>query len=379
MRIAHVTSWLSRHGAGVKNVVEHLSRAQFEQGHHVRVFGIDDCAWTTEDKHAWRGAPATALHVSGPQSFGYMSNLVPELKLMDADVVHLHGLWMYGGLAALKWHRATGRPYVSSIHGMLSPVSLAFSARKKVVAGHVFQKRVLRQAAFFHVTSDAEAADVRHYGLTNPIFQTKLGVVLPDLNEVRERPESPKVILALGRLHPQKGFTLLIEAWAALADTARDWELHIVGPDENDHKSELEAQVRAGGVPRVRIKEPVYGEEKYRMMQEAEVFALPSHGENFGLTVAESLACGTPVLVSKGAPWSELESRGCGLWVEQEADAWIAALRTVLHLPLESRQKMGELGRIWVRESFSWPPIAKNLLDQYHTASEIAVQLHTKR
>ena len=369
MRIAHVTSWLSRHGAGVKNVVEHLSRAQLELGHHVRVFGIEDSAWTTSDKHAWRGAPATALQVSGPQSFGYMRKLVPELQLMHADFVHVHGLWMYGGLAALKWHRATGRPFVNSIHGMLSPVSLAFSAKKKVVAGHVFQKRVLRHAAFLHVTSDAEASDVERYGLTTPILKTKLGIEIPDFNEVRERSGSPKVLLALGRLHRQKGFALLIEAWAALAETAPDWELHIVGPNENDHKSELEAKLRTGRVPRVRIKEPVYGEEKYRMMQEAELFALPSHDESFGLTVAESLACGTPALVSKRAPWPELEARGCGLWIEQEVCAWVAALRTALDLSIESRQRMGELGRIWVRETFSWPPIAKELLDEYHTVS----------
>lgn len=353
------------------SVVENLSRAQFDQGHHVRVFGIDDCTWTTSDKHSWRGAPATALEVSGPQSFGYMRKLVPELLLMHADLVHVHGLWIYGGLAALKWHRATGRPFVISTHGMLSPVSLAFSAKKKVVAGHFFQKRVLRHAAFLHVTSDAEASDVERYGLATSILQTKLGIELPGLNGIREQPGSPKVLLALGRLHPQKGFALLIEAWAALAETAPDWELHIVGPNENDHKSELEAQVQVDRIPRVRIKEAVYGEEKFRMMQEAELFALPSHDESFGLTVAESLACGTPALVSRAAPWPEIEARGCGLWIEQDVCAWVTALRTAMDLSMETRRRMGELGQIWVRETFSWPPIAKKLLEEYHVASEL--------
>lgn len=367
LRIAHVASWLSRRGAGVKSVVEHLTRSQQELGDEVRVWGAADEAWDSGDNTLWTGAQAEVLRVRGPKSFGYMPGLLRQLHRFNPDIVHLHGLWMYGGLAVLKWHLATGRPYCCSTHGMLSPVSLEFSALKKQVAGAVFQRRVLAGAALIHVTSKEEGEDVRRYGAGNPQLQTRLGIEMPNLatGSGISDPLRKNRVLFLGRLHPQKGLPDLIVAWNVLAREFHDWDLVIAGPDENRHRAELEQQISTGDIPRVRFAGPIYGTERDDLMREAALLVLPSRNENFGLVIAESLAMGTPAVVSKGAPWSEIAGRDCGWWVDRSVDALIQGLREAMSLPPQARWQMGENGRRWMSCEFSWPAVARQISDHY--------------
>ena len=48
----------------------------------------------------------------------------------------------------------------------------------------------------------------------------------------------------------------------------------------------------------------------------ADLFILPTLDDNFAMTVAEALAHGTPVISTKGAPWQDLETHGCGWWID---------------------------------------------------------------
>jgi glycosyltransferase involved in cell wall biosynthesis len=98
---------------------------------------------------------------------------------------------------------------------------------------------------------------------------------------------------------------------------------------------------------------------------EADLFVLPSLNENFGLTVAEALAAGTPVISTKGAPWSGLEIEGCGWWIDHGVAPLAAALAHAMALPREALKAKGDKGREWMMRDFCWDPIAHNMLDVY--------------
>lgn len=368
MKIAHLTGHLSRNAAGVGVVVNALAATQLAQGHDVRVFAVEDVAWRQGDRELWSGAPATVVPGQGPIAFGYGPALLDALFEFGPDIVHLHGIWMYNGVAALRWHQETGKPYILSIHGMMSETALSYSPLKKRIARLLFQDRVFAAANHIHVTSEAEADEVRDFGLVNALCNIHLGIDLPDLSQLPATQEDgPKSVLTVGRLHPKKGVDRLLDAWAIVENGFPEWELRIVGPDEVGTKGKLLSQIKYLGLTRVFIDGPVYGRDKAVLMRDADVFVLPTRSENFAFTVAESLSVETPVISTNGAPWAGLETNGCGWWIEQGVQPLSEALRTAMSLPDDVRHIMGQRGRRWMQDDFSWSVVAAALVDCYGT------------
>jgi glycosyltransferase involved in cell wall biosynthesis len=120
-------------------------------------------------------------------------------------------------------------------------------------------------------------------------------------------------MLFLGRLHVKKGVEMLIDAFRAVRPPMR---LVVAGPPDTAAYGER-LRRRAEGLP-VDFVGMLRGEEKWGALAAAEVFALPSHQENFGVAVAEALAAGTPVLVSERVNiWREIVEAGAG-WAEPD-------------------------------------------------------------
>jgi glycosyltransferase involved in cell wall biosynthesis len=280
------------------------------------------------------------------------------------SIIHSHGLWLMPGIYAARAAKGSGRPCVISPRGMLSPVALSFSRRKKWAFWRLLQQQALRRAACLHATSEAEFRDIRAMGLANPVAVIPNGVDIPA--EHMQRPSgSERTLLSLGRLHPKKGLIQLMRAWGRVESAFPDWRLRIVGPAERGHDRELKDLAVALGVSRVSIEGPIYGPEKLEAYRAADAFVLPSFDENFAVSVAEALASGTPVIASRGAPWAGLEDERCGWWVEQHPESLAAALAVAMALPKDALQSMGARGRVWMARDFSWDSVAREMLEVY--------------
>lgn len=363
MKIAHVTSSMDRLAAGVGGVVAALSAEQQRKGHEVRVFGLETKAWQAGDKSLWQGATASVHKVFGPRAFGYAPDLTKALLSFSPDIIHLHGLWMYPARAVANWHRETGKPYVYSPHGMLSPTALSFSAWKKKIALVLFQRIVLLKAPVLQATTMNEASEFRRFGLNNPIAIVPFGIHAAPIPIVQA--ESQSRILSLGRFHPVKGLDRLVEAWAKLENEFPTWSLDLVGVDESGYLAKLIKLASELKVTRVSFKSALRGADRDACMAGAEIFVLPTRSENFALTVAESLMMGTPVIATKGAPWSGLVGEGCGWWIDHGVEPLIAALREAMSLTSEQRRTLGMKGREWMLREFTWESVADKILDLY--------------
>jgi glycosyltransferase involved in cell wall biosynthesis len=339
---------------GSVEAARQLSIALDRLGHSVETVTLRQprAEWTAE----WAGA----VHYAGPASTRYLySRCFSDWIAGRAgryDAIVIHGLWRYtsaGAWRALRGHRV---PYFVFPHGMLDPYfkrAFPWKHLQKDICWRVAEQRVVRDARAILFTCEEERLRAR---LTFRPYACRervvgLGITRPAGDAVEEKQEflaaypqlsGKRVVLFLGRIYPKKGCDLLIQAFARME--RRDPALHLVlaGPDECGWRSELERlAVRLSVGDRVVWTGPLYGALKWGAMRAADVFVLPSHAENFGIAVAEAMACGLPVLVSKEVNiWREIESDGAGMAAADDLEGTAALLDRWLSMPDPEREQM---------------------------------------
>ena len=149
------------------------------------VMGLKD-AETERDRPLWGHVQTASFVVKGTPAFGYAPQLAEGLERSNADILHIHGLWMYPSVAAIRWSNKR-KPYIVSPHGMLDPWALRNSQWKKRISAIVYEARHLRGAACLHALNLAEAKAIRDFGLENPICVIPNGVNLPERTDPRPR------------------------------------------------------------------------------------------------------------------------------------------------------------------------------------------------
>jgi glycosyltransferase involved in cell wall biosynthesis len=278
-------------------------------------------------------------------------------------------------------------PYIVRPLGTLDPWSLKQKSLRKRAFWYAGIKTMLTGAAAIHYTTKGEQQAVENslglnHGVVVPLGVDveikpeaaaphsrttigKLGERVPDL---RDRP----YVLVLSRLHPKKALEVLLEAFLSLIKRPefRTWRLVLAGEGPAPYVASLKRMVAEHKATDV-VVFPGWldGEQKEAALRDASLLALPSHHENFGLCVMESLACGTPVLVSPQVNLApEIETAGAGWIANVEKASLEAALREALGSAGE-RARRGAAGRA-LANNFAWPVVAAKLADLYTSIVE---------
>lgn len=280
------------------------------------------------------------------------------------QVVHLHGLWSPKLHQVAVACRRAGVPYVVSPRGMLDPWALSVKKWKKRIARWLYQDRDLQGAAAFHATAELEAEHIREQGFRQPMIIAPNAVELPEKMPEWHRNGKVKTAIFLSRLHPGKGLLTLTEAWAKVRP--QGWRMKVVGPDNYGHKKEVIAALnRLGIADEWEFCEPLDDVQKWDAYRSADLLIHPSVSENFGVTIAEGLAAGLPVICTKGAPWKDIEEHKCGWWIDIGVEQLARALQAALSLRDKERQAMGESGRMLIAEKYTWDAVAERMIKGY--------------
>jgi len=317
-------------------------------------------------------APKSPLTLSiaenlGSQNLELMEGSIDNSFNIPPDIIHDNGLWQPFHHQIANTARRLEIPRILSLRGMLEPWAYKQKHWRKRIAMALYQRRDITNAQLIHATSDTEARNFKLHEIKTSVCIVSNGVQIPstDRSSAKVGYDS-KSILFMSRLNPKKGLPLLLKALSLV--NSNDWKLVIAGPDESGYRSMIEKLVDSYQLSRqVTIVGPVYGADKKRFYDEADLFVLPSYSENFGLAVAEALANSVPVLTTTGTPWSQLRSRECGWWVPATASAIAAGLQEALSLPRERLCQMGTNGRNLVREKYDWKTIGPSWLRIYES------------
>lgn len=338
----------------------------------LEVFALERDA--SSDRQGWGDVPIHLSPVRGPRAFGYSRSLQAALRESDADLLHVHGLWMYTSIVAMQWAAHTRKPYLLSPHGMLDPWALANRGWKKRIAMRAYENAHLRGASCLHALCESEAQSIRALGLTAPICRVPNGAILPDgalpRSEWRTRlPADARILLYLGRLTPKKGPDPLIRAWATLEPAARSespWHLVFVGPGSEAYCAELQALASTLGVSEsVHFIGPLYGEDKVATLASADAFILPSFSEGMPNAALEAWAHGLPSLLTPQCNLPEGFEHGAALSIDPNEPAIANGLRRLMAMTDDERKAMGARGRALVASHFSWPVVASQFEDVY--------------
>lgn len=361
MNIVHVLTNIHEPSSGMTYSVSALCRELAARGHEITLHSLGRPAREP------LGYMVNSYPTAQPgASYGRSPVLKRELAqaAKSADIVHSHGLWRMPNVYPEQATRHTDASLVVSPRGTLEAGALAFSRMRKTLAWRLVQGKAVERADLLHATAEGEAKSLRDRGLTNPIAVVPNGVDIPlrkaEMAEGRRR----RRVLALGRIHPKKGLDILIQAFLRVNARYPDWELWIVGPDD-DARYARHLRELAGNQDCVIFPGPAYGHDRSEAYLQADLFVLPSHSENFGMVVAEALAHGVPAIVTKGAPWPGLRQKDCGWWVERESAVFTAALDEAMSQSIERHREMGQRGREWMRSEFSWAAVAARMEAAY--------------
>lgn len=310
-------------------------------------------------------------HGFGPQRLGCSPSMRRWLNYQVAagslDIVHNHSLWMMPNVYPGWATKGKLVPYIVSPRGTLSEWAMRSGASVKKIFWPLIQKPSINHAACFHATAYSEYEDIRRMGFKQPVALIPNGIDLPTFSRGRgDRAVTHRTLLYLGRLHPIKGIDSLLGAWRELQNEFPGWKLRIVGPEgDGAYLMHLQSIVAELKLQRVVFDGSLYGDSKFDAYRSADLYVLPTHSENFGMTVAEALASGTPAVVTQGAPWQGLEQKAAGWWPEIGEKSLAAALRSAMALPSEQLRVMGQNGRAWMDEEFAWSGVANNMLETY--------------
>ena len=312
--------------------------------------------------------------------FGFSSRAVPWIRrhLSDYDVAVVSGLWNYATVAARWGLVGKGIPYVVFTHGMLDPwfnEQYPMKALGKQVSWLVNEGPLLSHA--YRVLFTSEEERLRARGVFKP-YSVREEVVsygasdLPADNAIREiaafQAAVPQLggrpfLLFLSRIHQKKGCDLLVNAFSDIANREPNLDLVIAGPDQTGLRAELEALARQRGVSsRIHWPGMLKGDEKWGAFRSAFAFVLPSHQENFGIVVAEAMACGLPVLISdKVNIWREVAASNAGFVAADTLDGTRDLLMRMLSLSVEERVLMSGRARNCFLENFNITNAARSL------------------
>ncbi len=388
MKILDIINSLDPAHGGPQHTTRCMSRIWRQMGHQADILTLD----APDAPYLEPGLPVHALGKIGARAsrpgwsknldrYGYYPGAVQRAKqiVRDYDAVLVHGLWNYSTVLSRLALVGGSVPYYVFIHGMLDPwhkKAYPLKDRAKQVLWPLNEGALVNHAdgVFFTTQIEMDLAQGSYrpyrakarmvgYGCDGPhdAPEAQIAAFHMQFPQLRGR----KFLIFLGRVHPKKGCDILLRAFARCLPELGDMDLVMAGPDQVGWQSDLMALAAELGIAtRVHWTGMIAGDAKWGAFRAAEAFVLPSHGENFGIVVAEAMACSTPVIISDRVNlYHAVTHHDAGIVVPPDLDSTISALRQFAAMTPTQRRAMSTAARECYHANYDLDAAARRVLD----------------
>ena len=333
--------------------------------------------------------PRFSPNINPVREFAFSRSLTTWLwqHIAEYDLVYVHAIFSYASTIAMAIARIRKVPYIPTPHGMLCTWSLQQSKFRKQIYLNMFERSNLLHSQSLHFTTQQEQEEFNQLGLNIPSFILPHGVQIPtlipdaqsQLRQTLQLPDRCPIILFMSRIHPKKGLEYLISALGQLKESHQEYNfaLAIAGSGDPDYVDQIKELLKKHDLSdRTHMIGFVKGETKNLYLQGADLFALTSHSENFGIAAIESLAAGTPVLITDGVAIAPMvQEQEIGYVTKLDVEAIALTIQGFFEQIQSANQhssnqnsanqnsaaQKGDRAHRYVAEHYSWAKIAESL------------------
>lgn len=384
MRVLHVIPSLSTSKGGPTPIAINMVKS-------LRSHGVDACVLTTDDDGKKRldvplrqwteynGIPVYFLprfrypvkdFIYTPGTFQFLKTQLPSF-----DLIHSHYLFSYLPWVAAIQSRSMNKPYVMTPYGMLAPIAKSHRFLKKYFFFFA-ERNLLNHAAGIHCSTTEEVNNVQKFGVRANTFVNPY-IVVPaqpvtdpraELCATYQLPSDHVIILFLARIHPMKQPDIIIQCADRLIREGKKIHVLITGNGDPVYIEQIKkmagSTAAAGHITFTGFKS---GRDRDILYQGADIYALPSQSENFGMTICEALDAGTPVVITTGVQIAEdLRVAGGALVSDPSFHDFYKHLNLLVDDP-QLRYTISNNGRNHVREQYSSQQTGSDLKQVYES------------
>lgn len=361
MKVLHYIPSIGKAGGGVSSYLQLLS---LELGKLVELHIV---CHKTEDELILENCKIHYIEGSIKHPFRMKREFCKILYDIEPDIVHINGCWMLQCSWTIFWAKSKGYPVILSPHGMLEPWDIKKNYwTKKLPALLLYQKRSIKMSDIIIATAENEKKNLLSLKYNNNVEVVPNGIVTDGI-KCKSSWEEKKQILFLALYRKNKGIDLLMQSVSKIKDKLKGWKVVIAGIESDYTIEELKQMAIENNIQDIiEVTGPLFGNDKWDAYRNSDVFVFPTLNENFGIVIAESYLCGTPVITTKGAPWNLIEEYKCGWWIDRTIDKIVSSIEEFIKTSIKTRKNMGLIGRKLVIENYDSRIIAQRMLYIYN-------------
>lgn len=360
MKIIHYIPSIDRTAGGTSTYMQVLAKGLGE------IAEVQIITHASENPLVMENCTVHYVPEFNPFKGAWRKRIAEMMEEVKPDIVHVNCCWLPACASVQRIAQKQGFKVVLTPHGMLEPwIIKRHYWTRKVPALWLYQKAAVQRADCVQATAESERDNLLKLGYNSNFKVVRLGIDAEGIAMKRSWKKS-RQILFLSRVHVKKGINFLVEAADVLRNELQGYKILVAGEGEDDYVEDMKRMICDRGLQDiVQLIGGVYGDEKWRLFQTSDFFVLPTHSENFGLAIAESLASGTPVITTVGTPWSDLNSSEAGAWIEIGTEPLVETLRRFLGLSEDELETMGRNGRKLIETKYSAHVMAEQMMEVY--------------
>lgn len=373
MNIVHIV-----HGKANPNGHNGISRVVYFLNKHEKMLGHNSQIWAVVDgqkKHETFQRDEFVTVEMFPRVNMFNCNSAESIcsfikkNKESIDIIHFHMIWFYDKNLIAKAIVMSNIPFVITTHGTYS-CPHAYTG-KRLIAKRLYEVNYLNMATEIHALQQNESYGNYKYGVRVPQFILPNGIEQNEIPQIRrtefKNQFADKIMLMwIGVFREDKNLDQLLEAISLLPmDIKENIILILAGPDNKGNKEKLKLLSQKLKIEnQVIFKDAVYNQEKYDLLECADVYIMPSLSEGMSMAILDAMACGKPCILTKQ----------CGLEYYLDKNFFFMCepfsydIKRAICEMYENKDRLRDMGKRAEKLTntvFSWDKITINMIENY--------------